>query len=282
MPELPEVEIVRRGMESALLGKGRTVKRLILNREGLRYPFTPGMERAVAGRSVQSLQRRGKYIIVHLEGTSVLVLHLGMSGSVRIFQPGQAYAPALHDHAVFTLQDGGTLVLNDPRRFGFLLLYEGGAWQGEEPFASMGPEPLGNDFSGPILRERLQGRAAPIKPVLLDQKVVAGLGNIYVCEALYEAGISPLRPAKEVGTAECETLAGRIRSILERAVEAGGSSLRDYKHTDGGLGCFQHSFSVYDREGGPCPGCNGACQVKRIAQAGRSTFYCPLRQRESL
>ena len=173
------------------------------------------------------------------------------------------------------------MALNDPRRFGFLLMYEGGAWQNSKHFSTMGPEPLGNAFSGPVLAERLSGRKAPIKPALLDQNVVAGLGNIYVCEALYEAGISPLRPAGDLKTKEYEALAASIRNVLTRAIEAGGSSLRDYRHTDGGLGCFQHSFSVYDREGQACPACAAAkvkCDVTRIVQAGRSTFYCGRRQ----
>lgn len=276
MPELPEVEIVKRGMEGAMLGP--SIKTLRLMRPDMRYPFTPGMEKSVKGRAVQSLERRGKYIIAHLEGSLSLVLHLGMSGSVRIFKAGEAYTPALHDHAVFTLNNGGTLALNDPRRFGFLLMYHGGAWQNDKPFSAMGPEPLGNAFSGPVLAERIKGRKAPIKPVLLDQTVVAGLGNIYVCEALYESAISPLRPAGDLKGKECEALASSIRGVLTRAIEAGGSSLRDYRHTDGGLGCFQHSFSVYDREGEACPHCDGACRIDRIVQAGRSTFYCSRRQ----
>jgi formamidopyrimidine-DNA glycosylase len=275
MPELPEVEIVRRGLEAAMLGPGRGIRQLALNREGLRYPFTPGMAAALAGREVSSLSRRGKYILMQMRGAGTLVWHLGMSGSIRVFPKGEAYAPALHDHAVFGLEDGGTVAFNDPRRFGFLLHYKDERWREAEPFASMGPEPLGNDFNGPVLAARLKGRKSPIKTALLDQRVVAGLGNIYVCEALYQARISPLRRAGDVKEPEAEDLSAAIRDVLGRALEAGGSSLRDYRHTDGGLGCFQHRFSVYDREGQPCPVCGKGCEVKRIVQAGRSTFYCP-------
>lgn len=187
--------------------------------------------------------------------------------------------PLAHDHAVFNLNDGGTVVLNDPRRFGFLLHYKDDRWQNEEPFASMGPEPLGNDFNAPALAARLAGRKSPIKTALLDQKIVAGLGNIYVCEALWQARISPLRPANALKDTQIENLSVQIRDVLTRAIEAGGSSLRDYRHTDGGLGCFQHRFSVYDREGEICPACAGSCTITRIVQAGRSTFYCPQAQK---
>lgn len=275
MPELPEVEIVRRGLESAMLGPGRAVARLTLNRPDLRYPFTPFMERALAGRAFSAFERRGKYIIARLQEGGALIWHLGMSGSIRIYKSGEAYSPALHDHALFTLADGGTVAFNDPRRFGFLLYYEGDSWREAEPFASMGPEPLGNDFNAPVLAARLAGRKSPIKTALLDQKIVAGLGNIYVCEALWGARISPLRAAGQLRESETEDLAGQIRAVLTRAIAAGGSSLRDYRHTDGGLGCFQHSFSVYDREGESCPACGKGCRIERITQAGRSTFYCP-------
>lgn len=283
MPELPEVEIVKQGLASAMLGPGRRLKKLVLNREGLRYPFTPGMDKALAGQDVLSFARRGKYILMQMKGGGMLIWHLGMSGSIRIFPGCQPYAPLTHDHAVFELEDGGTVAFNDPRRFGFLLYYEDQSWQDAEPFASMGPEPLGNDFNGPVLAARLQGRSGPIKTALLDQSVVAGLGNIYVCEALYQAHISPLRRAMDVKVAENEDLCGAIRDVLTRALQAGGSSLRDYRHTDGGLGCFQHSFSVYDREGWPCPDClsegRDGCSVVRIVQSGRSTFYCERTQR---
>lgn len=278
MPELPEVETVRRGLEAAMSGPGRAIRQLVLNRKDLRYPFTAGMAEAVQGQSIKAFGRRGKYMILDVSGNNALVWHLGMSGRVRVYKENEAYSPELHDHAVFHLENGATISFNDPRRFGFLVLYAGNTWQNQEPFASMGPEPLGNEFNAPILAERLRGRKTPIKSALLDQKVVAGLGNIYVCEALYQAGINPLREAGDIAPAKIEALAAAIRDVLTRALESGGSSLRDYRQTDGSLGYFQHGFSVYDREGVSCPACTKACTIKRIVQSGRSTFYCPTRQ----
>lgn len=279
MPELPEVETVRRGLEAAMSGPGKAITKLILNRKDLRYPFTPGMAEAVQGREVKTFERRGKYIVLGVTGGNALVWHLGMSGRVRIYKSNETYTPEHHDHAVFYLENEATISFNDPRRFGFLLMFPGNTWEQQEPFASMGPEPLGNAFSAPILADRLKGRKTPIKSALLDQKIVAGLGNIYVCEALYQAGISPFREAGTISAAKIEALTIAIRDVLTRALEAGGSSLRDYKQTDGSLGYFQHGFSVYDREGISCPECTADCTIKRATQAGRSTFYCEARQR---
>lgn len=281
MPELPEVEIVKRGLEPALLNK--KIKALTLNRPDLRTPITPSLPKSMENQSLTQLIRRGKYILGFNAAGHGFVLHLGMSGRIHIYKSGETYEPAKHDHVVFEIEDGGRVVFNDPRRFGMLYAITAANWSAETPFSAMGPEPLGNDFSGPALQEALKNRRGPIKTALLDQKVVAGVGNIYACEALFEAGISPLRPANALNNNEYETLAARIRDVLNRAIAAGGSSLRDYQHTDGTLGYFQHEFAVYDQEGKTCKHCapqhsDEGC-ILRITQGGRSTFYCPVTQK---
>jgi formamidopyrimidine-DNA glycosylase len=281
MPELPEVETVRGGIEKAALGK--IIKEITVNRRDLRFPLSEEFEEALTGARFENFTRRGKYVIAHISGGHVMVLHLGMSGRVRIFAPDQEYTARKHDHVIFTLDDGARLVFEDPRRFGYILLRADEDWEALPPFDAMGPEPLGNEFNGDILRVKLKGRKTPIKTALLDQRIVAGLGNIYVCEALYRAGIHPARLSGKVKPAESEALTRHIRDVLKDAIKAGGSTLRDYQKTDGSLGYFQYSFGVYDREGQACPDCD--CDVlktggvARMVQSGRSSYYCARRQK---
>ena len=294
MPELPEVETVRRGlqpvMEDALILSVET------RRPDLRFPFPPDFAERVTGKRIVSLGRRAKYLTADIDGGPLLICHLGMSGSFRIEEEDGATMPGdfhharskmeAHDHVVFHLaspQDARSKVIfNDPRRFGFMLFAE----NHEHPMLSgLGVEPTGNALDGRLLTELLRGKKAPLKAALLDQTLIAGLGNIYVAEALWRAGLSPRRTAGTIAPASgrvserAERLALAIRSVIADAIAAGGSSLKDYVHADGSLGYFQHSFSVYDREGEPCrkPGCHGT--IARIVQSGRSTFYCPRCQR---
>jgi len=290
MPELPEVETVRRGLEPVM--EGRVIRLATQRRPNLRYMLPEHFAERLTGRRVLRLQRRAKYILAHLEGGEVLLIHLGMSGRFLIHQ-GEAVpkSPGLfhyeapdagegkHDHIVFDMEDGTRIVYSDHRRFGFMDLVAEEALEQNAHLAALGPEPLGNEFSSESLLAALKGRKTPIKSALLDQRNVAGLGNIYVCEALYRSGISPKRAAANVGPQRVERLTRAIRDVLLEAIEAGGSTLRDYAQADGELGYFQHRFAVYDREGEACskPECGGT--VKRIVQAGRSTFYCPGCQR---
>jgi formamidopyrimidine-DNA glycosylase len=277
MPELPEVETVKRGL--ALRLEGRRIEALALNRADLRKALPLGLKGRIEGRRIDRLDRRAKYILIHLEDGGVLIAHLGMSGRMVLSGPGPAPPPDRHDHVVFTLDDGTVLRFNDARRFG-LLDYAVEAELAAHPLLQgLGPEPLGNGFNGPALAASLAGRATPIKAALLDQRVVAGLGNIYVSESLYWAGISPRRLAASVQGARAERLARAIRDVLERAIAAGGSSLRDYVQSSGELGYFQHHWAVYGKEGEPCPGCDCSAGIRRLVQAGRSTFYCAKRQR---
>ncbi len=289
MPELPEVETVRRGLQPVF--EGARIVEVEQRRPNLRYPFPADFAARLRGREVVSLGRRAKYLILHLDADPVLICHLGMSGSFRIHSEASESLPGdfhyarskdeAHDHAVFHLEgaDGGRhrVVFNDPRRFGFMLFADASALDTHPSLAGLGVEPTGNALDGQLLAGLLAGRRTPIKAALLDQKLIAGLGNIYVCEALWRTGISPLAPAGAVAADRVVSavLADAIRAVIAQAIEAGGSSLRDHIRTDGSLGYFQHSFSVYDREGEPCvrPGCGGT--VARIVQAGRSTFYCP-------
>ncbi|PSJ55720.1 bifunctional DNA-formamidopyrimidine glycosylase/DNA-(apurinic or apyrimidinic site) lyase [Kumtagia ephedrae] len=291
MPELPEVETVRRGLQPVM--EGARIASVELRRGDLRFPFPERFAERLAGKRIAGLGRRAKYLLLDVEGGPAVVCHLGMSGSFRIESGDDASVPgifhherskaAAHDHVVFHLEppEGGAarVIYNDPRRFGFMLLAEDGA-AGHPMLAGLGPEPTGNALDGALLRELLHGRIAPLKAALLDQRTIAGLGNIYVCEALWRAGLSPLREAGSIAgrgkkaAVRTDTLADAIRAVIAEAIEAGGSSLRDHIQTDGSLGYFQHSFSVYDREGEPCrrPGCGG--HVERVVQSGRSTFYC--------
>lgn len=290
MPELPEVETVCRGLAPVM--EGAKFFRVELNRNDLRFPFPENFAGRLEGRSIVSLKRRAKYILADLDDGMVLTAHLGMSGSFRIevpyksstSTPGAFYqersAARAHDHVVFQLQrpEGEARVIyNDPRRFGYMDLVSRNELASHRHFSGLGMEPLGNEFGSKMLSAVLSGKSAPIKAALLDQSLIAGLGNIYVCEALWMSGLSPLRPANSVAgnPAECRRLADSIRDVLQRAIDAGGSTLRDHRQTDGELGYFQHSFMVYGREGEHClrPRCKGV--VSRMVQSGRSTFYCP-------
>jgi formamidopyrimidine-DNA glycosylase len=275
MPELPEVETVRRGL--ALKMSGRRIVKAELRRPDLRRPFPPALADRLDGARIGALGRRGKYILIELDSDGLLLVHLGMSGRVTA---GAAGVPdALHDHVVLRLDDGTVIRFNDPRRFGLLDYLKRGEESRHPLLAALGPEPLGAQFDGAYLAAALAGKMTPIKSALLDQRIVAGLGNIYVCEALFRAGISPRRLAASIGRGRAERLVGGIRSVLTEAIEAGGSSLRDYVQADGELGYFQHRWAVYGHEGDPCPGCDCDSGVRRIAQSGRSTFFCAKRQR---
>jgi formamidopyrimidine-DNA glycosylase len=282
LPELPEVETVRRGLEPVLAG--RVITRAEVRRPDLRWPFPPRLAERLEGARVERLGRRSKYLLADLAGGETLIVHLGMSGRLLVSgaQVGVFHhphpAPEKHDHLLLDVEGGARVTLNDARRFGAVDLWPTADLARHRLLAGLGPEPLGNAFDGGYLAERLAGRASPVKAVLLDQRAVAGLGNIYVCEALWRARISPLSLARDVTPAEAEALVAAIRAVLDDALAAGGSSLRDYRRADGELGYFQHSFAVYDREGEPCPreGCPGT--VARMVQAGRSSFFCPVCQ----
>jgi formamidopyrimidine-DNA glycosylase len=275
MPELPEVETVRRGL--ALKISGRRIVRVELRRPDLRRPFPPALAERLDGAQIGALGRRGKYILIELDADGVLLLHLGMSGRVTVGNAALSAAP--HDHVVLTLDDDTVIRFNDPRRFGLIDYVRRGEAARHPLLARLGPEPLEASFDGAYLASKLAGKLTPIKAALLDQRTVAGLGNIYVCEALYRAGLSPKRLAASIGRRQADRLAAAIKSVLTEAIAAGGSSVRDYVQADGELGYFQHHWAVYGREGEPCPGCNCAEGVRRIAQSGRSTFYCAKRQR---
>ena len=275
MPELPEVETVRRGLARCMTG--RQIVRAELRRADLRWPFPPMLAERLHGARIGALARRGKYILIELDDTGLLLLHLGMSG--RITAGLTNTPPEKHDHVVLTLDDGTVVRFNDPRRFGTLDYMERGGEARHPLLAGLGPEPLDSGFDGAYLERALTGKMTPIKSALLDQRIVAGLGNIYVCEALYRAGTSPRRLAATVSGTRAARLAGAIRETLDEAIAAGGSSLRDYVQANGELGYFQHRWAVYGREGEPCPGCTCAEGVRRIVQSGRSTFFCAKKQR---
>jgi formamidopyrimidine-DNA glycosylase len=280
MPELPEVETVARGLRATL--EGHRIVHVSQNRADLRVPFPANLKRRLEGRRIVHIGRRAKYLLLTLDDDHILVVHLGMSGRF-VIRHGRNARQSPHDHMVLTADDGAVYVLNDPRRFGLVALTEAGALDAHPLFAALGPEPLGNAFNGKALAAALADKKTPIKSALLDQRIVAGLGNIYVCEALFQAGVSPLRLAGTIKGARAERLAGAIRTVLSAAIAAGGSSLRDFVHHDGELGYFQHHFSVYAQTGNACPGCDCDLAVtggiSRIAQSGRSTFYCPRKQR---
>ena len=293
MPELPEVETVRRGLEPAMMG--HKISRLDVNRPDLRFPFPVKFRARLEGQRIESLGRRAKYLLADLSSGEVLIMHLGMSGRFTIDNPATQQKPGafhhqtggsdVHDHVIFHLETGTRIVYNDPRRFGFMDLVSRSELETSRHFKSMGIEPLGNALDGDIIRALFAGKKAPLKAALLDQRLIAGLGNIYVCEALYRAGLSPKRKAGTLSAVrgamrdKADDLAQIIRDVLTEAVEAGGSSLRDFAQTDGSLGYFQHRFRVYDREGEACStkACTGI--IKRITQSGRSSFFCPQCQR---
>ncbi len=276
MPELPEVETVCRGLRRKI--EGRRLIRVVQRRPDLRKPFPKNFSQRLRGQRILAIERRAKYILIVLEADLVLIIHLGMSGRLLIHDdPAQTLET--HDHVAFQTDDNQLIVYRDPRRFGLMDIASHSGLASHPLLRDIGPEPLDPDFTPTELSNRLRGRKTPIKSALLDQRIVAGLGNIYVCEALYRAGISPRRQAATVAGRRAELLVPAIREVLQDAIEAGGSSLRDYVQTDGELGYFQHRFAVYDREGVKCPRCACASGVRRINQGGRSTFYCPKFQR---
>ena len=277
MPELPEVETVRRGLLPAM--EGRVIERAEVNRPDLRWPLPANMAERLTGKRVLALRRRSKYILADLSSGETLLIHLGMSGRMLVsgITLGQFFhdhpAPEKHDHVVLHMSDGARVTFNDARRFGAMDLLPTATADQHPLLAEIGPEPLGNAFDESYLAARLKGRNTPIKSALLDQHLVAGLGNIYVCEALYRARIAPTRLAGSIENPGA--LVPIIRDVLAEAIEAGGSSLKDYRRTDGELGYFQKAFAVYGREGQPCltPGCTAT--IARIVQSGRSSFFCP-------
>ena len=293
MPELPEVETVRRGLQPVM--EGARIVKAEARRGDLRRPLPKDFVKRLEGRTVTGLGRRAKYLLADLSSGEVLMMHLGMSGSFRVTQqkgeetPGEFHHPRAedraHDHIVFHMSSGARIAFNDPRRFGLMLLVPRTELADHPLMKAIGPEPLGNEFDAAMLAAACRGKKTSLKAALSDQKVVAGLGNIYVCEALHRARLSPKRQASTIATragaptARAEVLVGAIKAVLQDAIKAGGSSLRDHRQTDGELGYFQHHFRVYDREGAPCvtPGCKGT--VKRIVQTGRSTFFCPVCQK---
>lgn len=292
MPELPEVETVRRGLQPVM--EGARIARAEVRRADLRWPFPERLAERLTGAAVAALTRRAKYLLAELSTDEVLLMHLGMSGSFRVRMPDAGHAPGAfvhprsrdggHDHVVLEMSSGATVTFNDPRRFGFMLLIRRAQLEQHPLLARLGPEPLGNAFDAGMLARACAGKKTSIKAALMDQRVVAGLGNIYVCEALHRAGVAPRRRAATVATRAGPTpravaLTAAIKAVLADAIEAGGSSLRDHRRTDGEVGYFQHNFRVYDRAGKPCPtpGCGGT--IRRIVQAGRSTFFCPACQK---
>ena len=291
MPELPEVETVRRGLAPVM--EGARIVKVEVRRGDLRWPLAKDFAKRIAGATVDGLGRRAKYLIADLSSGDVLMMHLGMSGSFHIIQdaknekrnarPGDFHHArgkiGAHDHVIFHMSNGATVTFNDPRRFGSMKLVARAKLDREPLLSALGPEPLGNEFDAGVLAKACQAKKTSLKAALLDQRVVAGLGNIYVCEALYRAHLSPKRQASTIADRKgapnerAVALVDAIKVVLHDAIKAGGSSLRDHRQADGTLGYFQHSFRVYDREGEPCQDCKGT--IKRIVQSGRSTFYCP-------
>ncbi|MEL7041052.1 MAG: bifunctional DNA-formamidopyrimidine glycosylase/DNA-(apurinic or apyrimidinic site) lyase [Pseudomonadota bacterium] len=281
MPELPEVETVRRGLSPVM--EGQVISRFEVNRPDLRFPFPENFRQRVEGARVIRIGRRAKFLVTYLSTEDVLIMHLGMSGRFTIdsaatanFHHNPGTDPA-HDHVIFHMQNGARVTYNDPRRFGFMEIWPAAQLEAYPRIAHLGPEPLSNQFNADHLNRALNGKAAPIKAALLDQSIVAGLGNIYVCEALFRAGISPRRMARSVVGKRAERLAPAINAVIAEAIEAGGSSISDFTSASGELGYFQKQFAVYDREGATCPQCDA--RVQRLVQSGRSTFFCSTCQR---
>ena len=289
MPELPEVETVMRGLKPVL--EGQRIASASLRRAGLRFPFPDGFAERLAGRRVTGLWRRAKYILAGLDSGDVLLIHLGMTGRFTVLSGqgkrnlGEFYFESAadeagqgpHDHVMLTLEDGTRIVYTDPRRFGIMDLFPEAQTSAHKLLGGLGVEPLGNEFSADYLAEHFRDKAAPLKSALLDQHIIAGLGNIYVCEALHRAGLSPRRKARSLVKRKGHdprlgTLVRHVREVLAEAITAGGSTLQDFAHTDGAAGGFQQRFLVYDREGEPCMNCGAS--IERLVQSGRSTFYC--------
>jgi formamidopyrimidine-DNA glycosylase len=293
MPELPEVETVRRGLQPVM--EGARIDKVEARRGDLRWPLPKDFAQRLTGQTVMGLGRRAKYLLADLSSGDVLLMHLGMSGSFRVLRGGDEKATAkyhhekpklsAHDHVVFHMSNGAVITYNDPRRFGAMKIVPRDTLDEEPLLRALGPEPLGNAFDAAMLARACKDKKTSLKAALSDQRVVAGLGNIYVCEALHRAHLSPKRRASTIATragapnAHAERLVEGIRAVLNDAIKAGGSSLRDHRQTSGELGLFQHNFRAYGREGKPCPtpGCKGT--IKRIVQTGRSTFFCPVCQK---
>jgi formamidopyrimidine-DNA glycosylase len=293
LPELPEVETVRRGLQPVM--EGKRIQSVKTNRKDLRFPFPDGFASLLTGRTVTAMGRRAKYLMVDLDDGQVLVMHLGMTGRFIIEQGDNLKLPnekvigefvqtinrlPAHDHVIFEMEGGARVTYNDVRRFGFMSLMARSEVSTHPLTKDIGIEPLGNELTPAKLAQLFAGKATPLKSALLDQRLVAGLGNIYVCEVLFRTGLSPLKPAGSIVTKAglpkpiAEKLTDEIKLVLQEAIEAGGSTLRDFAHTDGSLGYFQHRFKVYDREGEPCPHTHCSGRVERMVQSGRSTFYC--------
>jgi formamidopyrimidine-DNA glycosylase len=285
MPELPEVETVRRGLAAVM--EGRPISNVLVRRRDLRRPVPDDFEKTLTGRIVTTIERRAKYLLFNLDDGGVVIAHLGMSGRMVIEQETEANTPGdfvhdvepggKHEHIVFSVGNGTVIRFSDPRRFGLMDLSTRDGLADHPLLAGLGPEPLGDDFNGAALAERLKGKRTPIKSALLDQRIVAGLGNIYVCEGLFRAGLSPRRSAHTVQGNRADRLVNSIKAVLDDAIAAGGSTLRDHVAPSGEIGYFQHSFKVYGREEGGCTKC--ATPIRRLVQAGRSTFFCPKCQR---
>ncbi len=287
VPELPEVETVRLGLRPVL--EGHRILRVQTRRGDLRIPFPDGFGQRLTGRKVTRLARRAKYLLAELDSGETLVIHLGMSGRMAVYAQGKerklghyvydaapnGLGEGKHDHVVIETDAPAKIVFTDHRRFGLMTLIDTNKRNEDKLFRGLGPEPLSDELDAAFLRNALKGKKTSIKAALLDQRVVAGLGNIYVCEALFYAGISPKKLAGTIAPERIARLVTAIKKVLKNAIAAGGSSLRDYKKADGDLGNFQHHFAVYDREGRPCPGKGCTGTIKRIVQTGRSTFYCP-------
>ncbi|MDC0982997.1 bifunctional DNA-formamidopyrimidine glycosylase/DNA-(apurinic or apyrimidinic site) lyase [Amylibacter sp.] len=284
MPELPEVETVLRGLEPVMVGQ--KIKYADVRRPDLRWPFPDDMSQRLTGATILTLHRRSKYILCDLDSGETLLIHLGMSGRMAIsnvrneskdllgnFQHKPS-TPAKHDHVILDMIDGARISFNDARRFGAMDLIETQNLFDHKLIKSLGPEPLGNEFNTPYLHLKLKGKSAPIKAALLDQRIVSGLGNIYVCESLWRAGINPKRLSGKINRKKIDVLIPIIRDVLQEAISAGGSSLKDHRQTNGDLGYFQHSFAVYGREGKKCNSQDCSELIKRIVQSGRSSFYC--------
>lgn len=279
MPELPEVETVVRGLKKPL--NGLHIVNIECRRPNLRYPFPENLPDLVEGSDIRNISRRAKYILIDLSNDQTLIIHLGMSGRMTVFDdPQDDYQK--HDHFVIKTREGTEAVLNDARRFGIVDICPTEAIDQHKFFAHLGVEPLSNHFSPKYLQDKLKNRKGAIKPVLMDQKLVVGVGNIYAAEALFHSNIDPRRPANSLNKAEINRLVPAIRNVLNEAIKSGGSSLRDYAQANGELGYFQHNWAVYNRKGQPCPGCT--CDtlqtggIQKITQTGRSTFYCPRKQ----
>lgn len=279
LPELPEVETVCKGLSKAL--PGHTIAHIQKNRADLRIPFPAGLKR-LKGHKITAIERRAKYILIHLKSGQTMIIHLGMSGKLVIHPRQKRYSPEKHDHMVIKLDNGTVIVFNDPRRFGLVDIAETKNLAQHRFFSHLGPEPFDKQFNAAYLAAKLKGKKIAVKLAIMDQKLVVGVGNIYAAEALFDARIDPRLPAKDLKPAAAAKLVRSIRKILKTAIKAGGSSLRDYVRTDGELGYFQHHWAVYDKKGQKCKGCTCNIQktggVQRITQGGRSTFYCPVKQ----